>query len=84
MCVGGRYHIPTIGPGESVPAHGTYTEVVPGKRLAFTDVFDLIPGEEPYDTFRTNEPQAVPGGTKMTLTCVGIRNAKWRQLTKGG
>jgi uncharacterized protein YndB with AHSA1/START domain len=71
--VGGAYEIDMVGP-ETVTCHGTYTEVAPGRRLAFTWTWK---GQEAdLDTLCTLELARVPGGTRLTFTHSGFPGAE--------
>lgn len=69
--VGGRYAFSMKGNGHDLVNRGTYTEVVPERRLGMLWRFDiyLAPSEKPYDVpiTVTLEPTAA-GGTRMTFT----------------
>jgi uncharacterized protein YndB with AHSA1/START domain len=73
--VGGQYDITMTNKehGE-LHNHGTYTEVVPNRRLAQTWDFDIFlgPDEKPYPISVAIDLEEVPasmgGGTKMTFT----------------
>ncbi|MHB8585680.1 MAG: SRPBCC family protein [Thermoplasmatota archaeon] len=65
--VGGKYDIEASRPGQTIHNRGTYTEVVPLRRLAYLWHFDifLAPGEKPYDIPISIDFEPVPGGTKV-------------------
>lgn len=67
--VGGAYDIEATDGIQTIHNRGTYTEVVPNRRLAYTWHFDifLAPTEEPYDVPISIDLERTPTGTKMTF-----------------
>jgi uncharacterized protein YndB with AHSA1/START domain len=57
----------------------TYTEIVPGKRLAYTHRVDFIPGVEPYNCGNTVDFFAVGGNVRMVLTLDPMHSDEWTQ-----
>ena len=46
----------------------TLTEIVPGRRLAFTHLIDFLPGVAPYSVSIEVEFASVPEGARMVIT----------------
>lgn len=70
--VGGGYRMSftNFGTGAAHTFGGTYTELTPNERIAYTDRFDdpNLPGEMSI----TVELRAVMGGTDVTITQAGV------------
>jgi uncharacterized protein YndB with AHSA1/START domain len=62
----------------------TYTEVVPGRRLAYTHPADFIPGVEPYEVATTLELDDGPRGVRMVLTFDAMHDEHWTRLAVMG
>jgi uncharacterized protein YndB with AHSA1/START domain len=56
-----------------------YTEVVPRRRLAYTNLTDFIPGVEPYETATTVELEASGDSVRMLLTFDAMHDETWTQ-----
>jgi uncharacterized protein YndB with AHSA1/START domain len=65
-------------------ARVTYTEVVPLKRLAFTQIADFIPNVKPYDVAMTVEFDTIPEGVRMVLTLDAMHDEHWTKLAVMG
>jgi uncharacterized protein YndB with AHSA1/START domain len=67
---GGASNIVMKSPeGQQIPCPGTYLEIVPGRKLVFTDAYvgDWVPGGKPFMTaIVTFEDEDGPGNKKMT------------------
>jgi uncharacterized protein YndB with AHSA1/START domain len=57
----------------------SYTEVVPRRRLAYTNLTDFIPGVEPYETSTTVELEASGDSVRMLLTFDAMHDETWTQ-----
>jgi uncharacterized protein YndB with AHSA1/START domain/predicted transcriptional regulator YdeE len=80
--VGGRFHIVFGAPGgEEHDVSGTYREVVPGRKLAFTWMWRTMPERE---SFVTVEIRPVPGGAELTLTHAQFFDVEARDRHQGG
>jgi uncharacterized protein YndB with AHSA1/START domain len=55
----------------------TYTEIVPGKRIAYTHRADFIPGVEPYDLGNKVEFFAQGEKVRMVLTLDPMHSDEW-------
>jgi uncharacterized protein YndB with AHSA1/START domain len=67
--VGGEFHTMMRSPeGGDFPNHGVYLEIVPNKRLVFTDAYTVgwQPTENPFFTAIVELEDAGPGKTKYT------------------
>jgi len=66
---GGTFDIEASDGSQTIHNHGTYREVKPYTRLAWTWHFDifLAPGEKPYDVPISIDFVPVAGGTRMTF-----------------
>jgi uncharacterized protein YndB with AHSA1/START domain len=62
----------------------TYTEVVPPRRLAYTQLADFIPGVEAYEVPMTVELESTPHGVRMTLTFQAMHDEHWTKLAVMG
>ena len=65
-------------------ARGTYTEVVPRSRLAFTTLADFIPGVAPYEVAALVEMRAEGKGVRMVVTEDAMHDAEWTQMSTIG
>lgn len=57
----------------------TYTEIVPGKSIAYTHRADFIPGVEPYDVGNKVNFFAEGGNVRMVLTLDPMHSDEWTQ-----
>ena len=62
----------------------TYTDVVPLKRLAFTQMADFIPGVTPYEVATTVELETVPQGVRLVLTLDAMHDEYWTKMAVMG
>jgi uncharacterized protein YndB with AHSA1/START domain len=62
----------------------TYTEVVPRRRLAYSQLADFIPGVEPYEVPTTVELESTPLGVRMTLTFEAMHDEHWTKMAVMG
>jgi uncharacterized protein YndB with AHSA1/START domain len=62
----------------------TYTEVVPLKRLAFTQLADFIPNVKPYEVATTLELSSHPQGVAMVLTLDAMHDEYWTKMAVMG
>ena len=62
----------------------TYTEVLPLKRLAFTQVADFIPNVKPYEVVTTVEFATQPQGVRMVLTLDAMHDEYWTKMAVMG
>jgi uncharacterized protein YndB with AHSA1/START domain len=66
--VGGKWRIVMRGPdGAEYPGGGVYKEIVPGERLAFTNVAEDKDGKVMLDGFTTVTFEDFEGKTKLRL-----------------
>jgi uncharacterized protein YndB with AHSA1/START domain len=63
----------------TTPAKLTYTEIVPGKSIAYTHRADFIPGVEPYDIGNKVEFFAEGGNVRMVITLDPMHSDEWTQ-----
>ncbi|HEX9097145.1 MAG TPA: SRPBCC domain-containing protein [Candidatus Dormibacteraeota bacterium] len=68
----------------TTPSSITYTEVVPPKRLAFTQLADFIPNVKPYRVAMTVEFDATPAGVRMLLTLDAMHDEYWTKMAVMG
>ena len=61
-----------------------YTEVVPLKRLAFTQLADFIPGVKPYEVATTVAFEMIPEGVRLVLTLDAMHDEHWTKLAVMG
>ena len=62
----------------------TYTEVVPLKRLAFTQLADFIPNVKPYEVATTVELSTHLQGVAMILTLDAMHDEYWTKMAVMG
>lgn len=76
--VGGNYRIEIAGSGVTAAVVGTYQEISPPDRLAFTWGWEdeLIDGMKNGETFVVVEFRASDGGTKVTITHERLRTVE--------
>jgi uncharacterized protein YndB with AHSA1/START domain len=65
-------------------ARATYTEVVPLKRFAFTQIADFIPNVKPYDVAMTVELETLPQGVRVVLTLDAMHDEHWTRMAVMG
>jgi uncharacterized protein YndB with AHSA1/START domain len=65
-------------------ARVTYTEVTPGKRLAYKTVADFVPGVEAYDVGTVVEFQATAAGVKLLITVDAMHDEVWTERARAG
>jgi uncharacterized protein YndB with AHSA1/START domain len=63
---------------------GTYTEVIPRRRLAFLQLADFIPGVAPYDTGTIVEFHPSAQGVRVVLTIEAMHDDHWTQMAVMG
>ena len=90
-----RYAMTAVGPEQvqfmknagmplTTEAKITYTEVVPGKRLAYIHLADFVPGVEPYDVATLVEFHAEGKSVRMVLTFDAMHDEQWTQMSVMG
>jgi hypothetical protein len=62
----------------------TYTDVVPLKRLAFTQMADFIPGVTPYEVATAVELETLPQGVRLVLTLDAMHDEYWTRMAVMG
>ena len=62
----------------------TYTDVVPLKRLTFTQMADFIPGVSPYAVATTVEFDTIPQGVRLVLTLDAMHDKQWTKMAVMG
>jgi len=62
----------------------TYTEVVPRKRLAFTQLVDFVPGVTPYEVATAVEFDVAPNGLRMVVTLDAMHDDAWTKMAVMG
>jgi uncharacterized protein YndB with AHSA1/START domain len=55
----------------------TYTEIVPGKMIAYTNRVDFVPGVDPYTVGNKVEFFAAGGNVRMLLTLDPMHSDEW-------
>jgi uncharacterized protein YndB with AHSA1/START domain len=63
----------------TIEFHATYTEVVPQRRLAFTQPTDFIPGVAPYTIETAVDLYPTGQGVRMVLTFDAMHDEEWTQ-----
>ena len=62
----------------------TYTEVLPLKRLAFTQVADFIPGVKPYEVAHSVDFETSGQSVRMVLTMDAMHDDYWTKMATMG
>ena len=62
----------------------TYTEIVPGRLLAYVHQADFIPGVAPYTVETRVEFDVGPNGVRMSLTFDAMHDEHWTQMAVMG
>jgi len=68
----------------TTPSLVTFTEVVPLKRLAFTQLADFIPNVKPYEVAMLVEFEATAPGVRMVLTLDAMHDEYWTKMAVMG
>jgi uncharacterized protein YndB with AHSA1/START domain len=68
----------------TTPSRVTYVDVVPMKRLAFTQIADFIPGVKPYEVSHSVDFEASPPGVRMVLTLDAMHDDYWTKMATMG
>lgn len=61
-----------------------FTEVVPHRRLTYTNPVDFIPGVETYDVGTRLELEPHEGGTRLVLTLDAMHSDEWTERAVAG
>ena len=61
-----------------------FTEVVPRRRLAFTQLADFVPGVEPYEMTTAVELSPLAQGVRMVVTLDAMHDEIWTQRAVAG
>jgi uncharacterized protein YndB with AHSA1/START domain len=62
----------------------TYTEIIPGRSIAYTHRADFIPGVEPYDVENKVEFFSEDGNVRMVVTLDPMHSDEWTQRAAMG
>jgi uncharacterized protein YndB with AHSA1/START domain len=62
----------------------TYTDVVPLRRLSFTQIADFIPGVKPYQVATTVEFEATSRGVRLVLILDAMHDEYWTKMAVMG
>jgi uncharacterized protein YndB with AHSA1/START domain len=62
----------------------TYTDVVPLRRLSFTQMADFIPGVKPYEVATTVELEPISQGVRLVLTLDAMHDDYWTKMAVMG
>lgn len=68
----------------TTPSRVTYVDVVPMKRLAFTQIADFIPGVKPYEVAHSVDFEASAQGVRMVLTLDAMHDEYWTKMAVMG
>jgi len=90
-----RYDMSAIAPDQieflkkagmslTTPSLVTYTEVVPRKRLGFTQLADFIPNVKPYEVAMMVEFDPTRQGVRMVLTLDAMHDEYWTKMAVMG
>ena len=68
----------------STESHKRYTEVSPGRRLAYMSLVDFVPGVEPYEFETAVDFDQAADGVRTVMTVEPMHDDEWTQrLTMG-
>lgn len=62
----------------------TFTEIVPHRRIAYSNLVDFVPGTEAYEAATLVELHATPQGIRMALTIEAMHDERWTQMAVAG
>lgn len=62
----------------------TYTQVLPLRRLGFTQLADFIPGVTPYEVATTVELEPTKEGVRLVLTLDAMHDEYWTKMAVMG
>jgi uncharacterized protein YndB with AHSA1/START domain len=62
----------------------TYAEVVPPRRLAYSQQVDFIPNVKTYDIETTVDLEPAPNGVRMVVTFDAMHDEQWTQMAVMG
>lgn len=62
----------------------TFTEVAPGRRLAYKGLADFIPGVKAYEVETVIDFHAMPDGVRIVLTFDAMHDDQWTRLAVMG
>jgi len=62
----------------------TYTDVVPLRRLSFTQLADFIPNVKPYEVATTVELETIALGVRLVLTLDAMHDENWTRMAVMG
>ena len=68
----------------TTPSRVTYVDVVPMKRLAFTQMADFIPGVKPYEVAASVDFETAAQGVRMVLTLDAMHDEYWTKMAVMG
>ena len=68
----------------TTPSRITFVEVVPMKRLAFTQVADFIPGVKPYEVAHSVDFETSGQRVRMVLTMDAMHDDYWTKMATMG
>ncbi len=68
----------------TTPSRVTYVDVVPMKRLAFTQIADFIPGVKPYEVAHSVDFETAARGVRMVLTLDAMHDEYWTKMAVMG
>jgi uncharacterized protein YndB with AHSA1/START domain len=73
-----------VGMPLTTEAKLSYTEIIPGKSIAYSHRADFIPGVEPYDVGNKVEFSAEGGQVRMVVTLDPMHSDEWSQRAAMG
>ena len=68
----------------TTPSRITFVEVVPMRRLAFTQVADFIPGVKPYEVAHSVDFETSGQSVRMVLTMDAMHDDYWTKMATMG
>jgi uncharacterized protein YndB with AHSA1/START domain len=74
----------TAGMPLTTESRATYTDIVPGRRLAYDQLADFVPAVEPYPVSTIVEFNATPDGVRIVVRFDAMHNEEWTQRATMG
>ena len=69
----------SVGMPLSTESRKTFTEVVPGRRLAYTSLVDFVPGVDPYEAETVVDFEETADGVRAVMTMEPLHDDEWTQ-----
>jgi uncharacterized protein YndB with AHSA1/START domain len=63
----------------STESRKTFTELTPGKRIAYNSLVDFVPDHDPYEHLTVVDLEPVDEGTRVTMSMEPMHDEEWTQ-----